>query len=160
MVLLALNFILLEKNQSNCYLKIQFKPYDLCDDNHGRWVEARVQALLDNKPPQRIRPCDLKKLINSLKVRKACGIDGIQNECLRHLPRLPLVHLTHLFNHFFRVSHFPNPWKEATVRTLPKPGRDPKFPQNLRPISLLSTAEKLFEKSFNNYSNNILKKYA
>jgi hypothetical protein len=57
-------------------------------------VEARVQAVLEtvDNPPQRIRPCDLHKLINSLKLKKACGIDGIPNECLRHLPRRPLVH--------------------------------------------------------------------
>jgi len=36
-------------------------------------------------------------LINSLKLRKAWRIDGIPNECLRHLPRRRLVHLTHLF---------------------------------------------------------------
>jgi hypothetical protein len=35
---------------------------------------------------------------------------------------------------------------EAKVITLPKPGKDPKFPQNLCPISLLSTTGKLFEK--------------
>jgi hypothetical protein len=29
---------------------------------------------------------------------------------------------------------------------LPKPGKDPKFPQKLRPISLLSTTGKLFER--------------
>jgi hypothetical protein len=29
---------------------------------------------------------------------------------------------------------------------LPKPGKDPKFPQNLSPISHLSTTGKLFEK--------------
>jgi hypothetical protein len=29
---------------------------------------------------------------------------------------------------------------------LPKPGKDPKFPKNLRPISLFSTTGKLFEK--------------
>jgi hypothetical protein len=32
------------------------------------------------------------------------------------------------------------------VVALPKPGKDPKFPQNLRPISLLSLAGKVFEK--------------
>jgi hypothetical protein len=35
---------------------------------------------------------------------------------------------------------------EAKVITLPKPSRDPKFPQNLCPISLLSTTEKQSEK--------------
>jgi hypothetical protein len=29
---------------------------------------------------------------------------------------------------------------------LPKPGKDPKFPKNVHPISLLSTTGKLFEK--------------
>jgi hypothetical protein len=54
--------------------------------------------------------------------------------------------LTHLFNHCNRLSQFPNPWKEPKVITLPKPGKDPKFPQNLRPISLLPTTGKLLEK--------------
>jgi hypothetical protein len=42
----------------------------------------RVQALIKaeyNGPLEKIRPCDLQKLINSLKFKKACGIDGIQN---------------------------------------------------------------------------------
>jgi hypothetical protein len=127
----------------------QFTPHDLYDENHERQVEARVQALLeaaDNIPTQRIRPRDLQKSLNSLKLKKACGIDGIPNECLRHLPRRPLVHLTHLINHCIRLSHFPTPLKEAKVVALPKPGKDPKFPQNLRPISLLSTTGKVFEK--------------
>jgi hypothetical protein len=36
-------------------LEIQFTPNYLCNDNHERRVEARVQALLktvDDKPPQ------------------------------------------------------------------------------------------------------------
>jgi hypothetical protein len=76
-------------------------------------------------------------------LRKACGLGGIPNECLGHLPRRPLVHL---FNHCPRLSHFAKPWKEAKVITLPKPGKDPKFPQNLRLISLLSTIGNLFDK--------------
>jgi hypothetical protein len=130
-------------------LENQFTPYGLCDENHERRVEARVDALLDavdDSPPQKIRPCDLKKLVNSLKLRKACGIDGIQNECLRHLPRRPLLHLTHLFNRCYRLAHFPQSWKETKIITLPNPGKYPKFPQNLPPISLLPTTGKLFEK--------------
>jgi hypothetical protein len=83
-------------------LEKQFAPHKLYDENHERQVHAGVQALLeveDNYPPEKVRPCNLQKLINSLKLNKACGIDGIPNECLRHLPRRPLVHLTHLINH-------------------------------------------------------------
>jgi hypothetical protein len=57
-----------------------------------------------------------------------------------------VVHLTHLFNHCLRLSHFPKLYKEEKVITLPKPGKDPKLPQNLRPLSLLSTTGKIFEK--------------
>jgi hypothetical protein len=98
-------------------------------------VEARVQDLLeaaDSDLPERIRPYDLKKLLDSLKLKKPCGIDGIPNECLRHLPRRPLVNFTYLIDHCIRLSHFPTSWKEA------KPGKDPKFPQNLRLISQLA----------------------
>jgi hypothetical protein len=105
----------------------------LCEENHERQVEVSVQALLeavDSDPPEGRRPCDSRKGLNFLKLKKACGIDGIPNECLRHLPRRPLVHLTHLFNHCIRLSHFPMSWKEAKVVALPKPGKDNKFPQN------------------------------
>jgi hypothetical protein len=73
-------------------LEKQFTSHELCDENHKRRVEVRVQALLetvDNNPPERIRQCDLKELVNSLKIRrKACGIDGNPNECLRHLQKI------------------------------------------------------------------------
>jgi hypothetical protein len=71
-----------ENNYKTIILEIQFTPHDLCDENHELQVEARVQALLnttDNSPPQKIRPCNLHKLINSLQLRKVCGIDGIPN---------------------------------------------------------------------------------
>jgi hypothetical protein len=120
------------------------------DPMNGGW---RLEFKLCLKPrtipsiPRRTKTLWLKKLITSLKIRKACGIDDIPNECLRNLPRRPLVHLTHLFNHCFRLSHVPSTLKEVNVTALPNPGKDPKFPQNLRPISLLSTKAKLSEKA-------------
>jgi hypothetical protein len=112
-------------------------------------VEGTTKALLvtvDEGTCVIFRLCDVSKELQHLKFGKACGLDGIPYECLRHLPRRPLVHLTGLFNHCFRLSHFSAPWKEAKIITLPKPGKDPKFPQNLRPISLLSNTAKLFQK--------------
>jgi hypothetical protein len=102
-------------------------------------------ASTNDNPLGKVGPCDTLKVVNSLKLGKACGLDGIPNECLRHLPKRPLVRLTHLFNHGLRLSHFPESWKEAKVITLPEPGQDPKFPQNIHPISLLPTTGKLFE---------------
>jgi hypothetical protein len=148
--LLGLKYHLEDKANSkvDC-LENQFTPHDLREENHKRRVEARVQALLeaaDTDPPERIRPCDLQKLLNSLKLKKACEIDGIPNECLRHLPR-SLVHLTHLINHCIRLSHLPTSSKETKVVALPKPGKDPKFSQNLSPISLLPLTSQVFEEA-------------
>jgi hypothetical protein len=101
--------VLEEANATADCLENQFTLQDLCDENYKWQVVAKVQTLLkavDNSSPERIRPCDLQKLVNSLKLRKACGIDGIPNECLRHLPRRPLVRLTHLINHCLQLSLF------------------------------------------------------
>jgi hypothetical protein len=99
-------------------LENQFTSHDLCDENHEIWVEAGVQALLesvDDTPLEKERPWVVHKLVNSLKLRKACAFDGIPNECLRHPSRRLLVHLTHLLNHWIRLSYFPKSWKEAKI---------------------------------------------
>jgi hypothetical protein len=80
--------------------------------------------------------------INSLKLRKACGIHDIPNECLRHFQddlwfTWPI----------YLIIAFGCPIFQSLGRKLPKPCKDPKFPQNLRPISLLSTTGKLLKKS-------------
>jgi hypothetical protein len=82
-------------------LENNFTSHDLCDENHERRAETRVQVLLpsvDDTPSEKLRLCDIQELVKMLKFIKACGFDSIQNECLRYLPRRPLVHLIHLFN--------------------------------------------------------------
>jgi hypothetical protein len=130
-------------------LEIRFTSHYLLDENREREVRTTVQALLaslDGTTLGKVRPCDIHKLANSLKLRKGCELAGIPDECLRHLPRRPVVHLTHLFDHCLRLTNFPKPRNEAKFITLPKPGKDPKFPQNLRPINLLFTTGRLFDK--------------
>jgi hypothetical protein len=89
----------------------------------------------------------MQKLIQSLKLRMACGIDGILNERLRHLQRRPLVYFTHLFNHCLRFSHFRKSWEDAKITALPKRGKDPKFLQNVCPISLSANRGKIKKKN-------------
>jgi hypothetical protein len=96
--------------------------------------------------PINFHPSDISEEIQSLKLGRACGFDGIPNERLWHLPRKPLVHLTHLFNHCLCLGHFLAPWKEAKIIILLKPGKDPKFPPNLHLLSLLSTKGNLSKK--------------
>jgi hypothetical protein len=51
-------------------LENQFAPHDLCDENHERRLEARVQALhetVDNNPPERIRLIRINKFFENEK---------------------------------------------------------------------------------------------
>jgi hypothetical protein len=60
----------------------KFTSHDLCDENHERQVETRVQALLasvDGTPLEKIRSCDIHKLATSLKLREACRLDEEDN---------------------------------------------------------------------------------
>jgi hypothetical protein len=60
------------------YLENLFTPHKVCDTDHERRVEARVQTLLttvDETPTVKLRPCDVSKEIRSLKLGKFSGID-------------------------------------------------------------------------------------
>jgi hypothetical protein len=55
-------------------LEIHFTSQEMYDENHERHVQTTVQALLssvDATPLEKIRPCDINNVANSLKMRKA-----------------------------------------------------------------------------------------
>jgi hypothetical protein len=63
-----------------------FRAHDLCDCHHRGHVEAQVEVpmtTVDEDIPVIFRPCDVSKEIQSLKLRKAHGFDGIRNECVQ-----------------------------------------------------------------------------
>ena len=51
-----------------------------------------------------------------------------------------------IFNAILLTHHFPTMWKHARVISILKPGKDSPLPSSYRPISLLDTIGKLFEK--------------
>jgi len=57
-----------------------------------------------------------------------------------------IAQLCHLFNASLNLGNFSSPWKRALVTMVPKKSKDPCSPESYRPISLLSTFSKIFER--------------
>jgi hypothetical protein len=92
-------------------------------------------------------PSEVLQAIRGLKVGKASGPNGTPNRVLgRHLPKRVITFPTKVFNAVLRRQYFPPVWKHAHVLPILKPGKDPTQPSSYRPVSLLNTVGKLFEK--------------
>jgi hypothetical protein len=111
-------------------------------------VDAALESyfLTPASEPKSTIPGDVQEAIRSLKVGKAPGPSGIPNRVLKHLPMRAVLLLVQIFNAVLRNHHFPPAWKHARVISILKPGKDPAQPSSYRPISLLDTVGKLFEK--------------
>ena len=89
----------------------------------------------------------LIKLVKFLKRGKAPGPDSIHNEVLRLSTTTSLYHnLARLFTSSIQLRYIPTAWKIATLRMLLKPDKPPYLTTSYRPISLISSIMKLFER--------------
>ena len=89
----------------------------------------------------------LIKLVKFLKRGKAPGPDTIHNEVLRLGTTTSLFHhLARLFTSSIQLGYIPTAWKLATLRMLLKPDKLPSLTTSYRPISLISSILKLFER--------------
>ena len=87
------------------------------------------------------------KLVKFLKRGKAPGPDTIHNEVLRLGTTTSLFHhLARLFTSSIQLGYIPVAWKIATLRMLLKPDKLPSLTTSYRPISLISSIMKLFER--------------
>ena len=89
----------------------------------------------------------LTKLVKFLKRGKAPGPDTIHNEVLRLGTTTSLFHhLARLFTSSIQLGYIPTAWKLATLRMLLKPDKPITLTTSYRPISLISSIMKLFER--------------
>ena len=94
----------------------------------------------------------LLQLIRESGNGKAPGIDGITNSMLKHIPPQMFSSLLNIISKCIELGHFPSPWKNSSVRIIPKIDKpDYTTPSAYRPISLTSNVSKLLEKVINFY---------
>lgn len=105
--------------------------------------QSKVSNYTDDEVPPPFLEREIQHAIESLRLSKSPGEDGITNEILKAIvePLTPL--LTYLFNEIISQKIIPQQWETAVIRLLYKKG-DPKEIGNYRPISLLQTIYKLF----------------
>ena len=89
----------------------------------------------------------LIKLVKFLKRGKAPDPGNIHSEVLRLGTTTSLFHhLARLFTSSIQLGYIPTAWKVATLRMLLKPDKLLSFTTSYRPISLISSIMKLFER--------------
>jgi len=82
--------------------------------------------------------------LDAVKTNKASGNDNLPNRLLKESSLLLCQPLCHLYNEIIQTSTFPNIWKISDIFALPK--TKPADITKLRPISLLPTVSKIFER--------------
>lgn len=86
--------------------------------------------------------------IASLKPDSAPGPDGISSALISMCPANLNGRLLAIYNACLVSGHFPSQWKHARVSVVPKPKKsDYSVPGSFRPISVLNSASKVFEKA-------------
>ena len=121
-------------------------------------------AIIPDFPPQLYRselstislsPPEIESVLKILKVGKASGPNGLSNYILRELSSEVSSPLCSLFNQSLHSGVIPKCYKEANVSPVPKKG-DLSLVSNYRPISLLNSESKVFEKLIFKYLYNHL----
>ena len=87
----------------------------------------------------------VQKYIDDLTAKSSCGPDGISSKLLKRIKNVLVDPLTVIINQSLCTGVFPDNLKLAKVVPLFKKG-NPHLLDNYRPISLLSTLSKIFEK--------------
>ena len=107
---------------------------------------SREQTRIEENSIRTIHIPQFDKLLSETKTNSAPGDDGITYDVLKMCSSATKQILCNLINQCASRNVFPNAWKEAKVRMVPKPGRDKKLASNYRPISLLSCLGKIYER--------------
>lgn len=99
--------------------------------------------------PKMFTELDINAAAKKLKTGKSPGPDGIPSEIVKIIASSKPEALLRPMNRILTTREFPNAWKMATLKLLPKEGNTELTPR-YRPICMINTSAKLMEHLINN----------
>ena len=127
-------------------------------------IDEHIRNMYDRNPPcihkfnfEPVSEREVIKIVKSLK-SNSVGVDNLNAFTLKFfIDRIGLV-LTHIINLSFEYGIFPDRWKYALIKPIPKVSH-PLQETDYRPISLLCTLSKIIEKLAAFQINSYLEKH-
>uniref|UniRef100_A0A2S2NQQ6 Reverse transcriptase domain-containing protein n=1 Tax=Schizaphis graminum TaxID=13262 RepID=A0A2S2NQQ6_SCHGA len=89
---------------------------------------------------------ELVELAHALPLGKAPGPDGVPDLVVKAVILRKTADVTSILNNCLRSGSFPRRWKEARLVLIRKPGKPLEVPSSYRPLSMVNTIGKLFER--------------
>ena len=145
-----------KKNGNNCKHSATYLNQTFLKNNNSKenidLVNTEIQNILNgngNLDPtfkfQDVSINNVKKIIKSIK-SKSAGVDDIGSYFVKLAAEHIAPPLANIINSSFKHRKFPEKWKRAIVRPIPKTN-NPILPTDYRPISLLTVFSKVTEKA-------------
>jgi hypothetical protein len=110
--------------------------YDSADDANGEYAFCDFKLTNEN---------EVSKTILDLKSGSSPGYDGIDDKLLKSCRELLSTPIAHIINASFETGKFPSIYKKTIITPIYKAG-DAENINNYRPISLVSSIAKIYEK--------------
>lgn len=129
------------------HLEETFKPFSF-NSNESNILNFLDSACQMDFPIPHITPNEVSSEISILNKTKTPGYDKIDAIVAKSLPKKGVIFLCLIYNSILRLQHFPVQWKCGEIIMIAKPNKPENKVSSYRPISLLVTFSKIFERIF------------
>ena len=133
-----------DRNTANA-LNNFFQSQTILDEQNAILPEFYPSVITTELTSIVLTPFEVESVLKTLSIGKASGPNGTSNRILRELSSELSIPFYSLFNQSLRTDNVPTSYKEANVCPTPKKG-DLSLVTNYRPISLLNSEAKVFER--------------
>merc|ERR1711991_499588 len=147
------NLKLLENSQS--FKKIKSSKNSLLKNIKRINFDKKDIKLMDKK----FKNKEIKTEINNLNIKKAVGLDRMDQQMFKNSVEISTIYLTSFFNYIFRNKKIPNIFNISKIIPIPKDNDNNVKIERIRPISLLSVVSKMLERLVLNRLNKLLDKH-